>query len=79
MVGASSFAKNITLVNTKPTLHYPLRALQSSSYDISTFINTDCPQIVSLALRLNIRNIPNPPHLAGGDFDHGDEVSNAAE
>ena len=79
MVGASPFAKNIILVNTKPTLHYPLEALQSSSYDISTFINTDCPQIVSLTLRFNIRNIPHPPHLAGDDFEHGDEISNAVE
>ncbi|WP_071839684.1 cytidylyltransferase domain-containing protein [Synechococcus sp. KORDI-49] len=74
----SILKKNIILINNIPLLHYPLTALAESKYDIDTFVNTDCPQIASSALKLGVQNLPRPDFLAGDTVNHGDAIRDAA-
>ena len=73
----SIIKKNIIQINGMPLLHYPLLSLINSKHNISTYVNTDCPDIAHSASLLGVENIERPENLAGDTINHGDVIIDA--
>tara|TARA_Y100000991_G_scaffold210986_1_gene192921 strand:- start:1114 stop:1857 length:744 start_codon:yes stop_codon:yes gene_type:complete len=71
--------KNIMKINDTPLLHYPIKAIKESKFDIDCFVNTDCPLIANSASLLDIDNLPRPEYLSGDNINHGDAIIDAAD
>ncbi|WP_114988875.1 cytidylyltransferase domain-containing protein [Synechococcus sp. N19] len=74
----SIYKKNIILINEKPLLSYPINAAKSSATIDHTFVDTDCPDIASIAKQYGAKVINRPYHLSGDTTDHGDVIRHAA-
>lgn len=75
----SIIKKNIIQINGQPLLHYPLLSLINSKHNISTYVNTDCPDIAHSASLLGVENIERPEILAGDTINHGDVIIDACQ
>ena len=62
--------KNIIAVNERPLLYYPIAAAQGSICS-QVYVDSDCPEILSVSERLGAKTILRPESLGGDTVDHG--------